>query len=358
MTFRDPTSKVQSSLQKMLSDIFSGLPPSQKKLYYRLLCTNGSAPAIYGLPKIHKIGTPLRPIVDYTRSPLFKLSGYLHKVLAPLVGKSATHIKNSQDFIENIKDVTLDENDILVSFDVCSLFTSVPVELAVHTCKEALKNDPSFPDRMPLEVGEITELLRFCLANTYFVYNGTLYEQIFGTAMGASISVTAANLTMEAIESKALNSFKPRPKVFLRYVDDCFCILNKQNLQSFLDHLNATEPSINFTVEEEMNGSIPFLDINVKRAACRLSFSVFRKPTHSGRYLDFESSHPLAHKRSVISSLLNRARNVCADPESFSNELKVIKKDLERNGYPRNLVNNRSKNLQRTRGNEMEAQKP
>lgn len=70
---KDPTQKVQQELQKLLADVFHAVPPQHKGLYYKLLCHNGSAPAIYGLPKLHKPGVPLRPIVDFTRSPLHRL---------------------------------------------------------------------------------------------------------------------------------------------------------------------------------------------------------------------------------------------------------------------------------------------
>lgn len=100
---RDPTPRLQRDLQKLLAGIFRMVPPQHKQLYYRLLCHNGSAPAIYGLPKVHKPDVPLRPIVDFTRSPLHKLSNFLHRVISPLVGKSATHIRNTYDFIEKVK---------------------------------------------------------------------------------------------------------------------------------------------------------------------------------------------------------------------------------------------------------------
>ncbi|KAH9378970.1 hypothetical protein HPB48_019447 [Haemaphysalis longicornis] len=60
-----------------------------------------------------------------------------------------------------------------------------------------------------------------------FFFRVAIDKQVHGTAMGASISVTTANLTLEALETRALSSFEPRRKVFLRYIDDCFCIISK-----------------------------------------------------------------------------------------------------------------------------------
>ncbi|XP_077516362.1 uncharacterized protein LOC144126209 [Amblyomma americanum] len=222
-----------------------------KALYYRILCHNGSAPALYGLPKIHKEGVPMRPRVDFTRSPLCQLSGYLHRVFAPLVGKGPTFIRNSFDFTEKVRDAVVEDDDIIVSFDVTSLFTSVPVDLAVDVCAAALQNDEKLSERTPLEAQDLLRLLKFCLKNTYFVFRGSFYKQVHGTAMGASISVTAANLTMEAIENRALASFHPRPNVFLWYIDDCFCIVKKDALAAFTRHINSMEKAIQFTVEEE-----------------------------------------------------------------------------------------------------------
>ncbi|XP_077497982.1 uncharacterized protein LOC144108679 [Amblyomma americanum] len=144
---RDPTKKIESELQKLLSDVFKFVPPDKGYLYNRLLCHNGSAPAIYGVPKIHKKEVPLRLIVDFTRSPLNKLSGYLHRILAPLAGNTPTHVKDSAHFIDKLKTATFGDDHIMVSFDVRSMFTCVPVDFAVECCRNALKNDLSLPEQ-------------------------------------------------------------------------------------------------------------------------------------------------------------------------------------------------------------------
>ncbi|XP_037529333.1 uncharacterized protein LOC119406675 [Rhipicephalus sanguineus] len=77
---KDPTPRIQRELNKLLADIFKDHPES-RTLYLRLICRNGSAPGFYGLPKIHKSGIPLRPIVDFRTSPLRMLSEHLHRTL-------------------------------------------------------------------------------------------------------------------------------------------------------------------------------------------------------------------------------------------------------------------------------------
>ncbi|XP_077523139.1 uncharacterized protein LOC144133978 [Amblyomma americanum] len=255
---QDPTSKLERELQKLIVDVFHFVPPHHKSLYFRLLCRNGCAPALYGLPKIHKEGVPMRPIVDFTRSSLYELSGYLHRVFAPLVVKGSTFIRNSCEFIEKVRDISVDDDDLMVSFDVKSLFTSVPVDLAVDVCGAALHSDEKLGERTPFEAPDLLRLLKFCLENTYFVFRGALYKQVHGTAIGAAISVTAANLTLEAIENQALASFQPRPKMFLRYIDDCFCIIKRDALTAFTEHINSIAEAITFTAEEEVANRLPF----------------------------------------------------------------------------------------------------
>ncbi|KAH7959645.1 hypothetical protein HPB49_012697 [Dermacentor silvarum] len=101
-------------------------------------------------------------IVDFTRSPLYKLSGYLHQVLSPLAGHTTTHVENASAFVGTVRDLHLSDDDVMVSFDVTSLCTSVPIDSAIETCKEALSMDASLADRTPLDPSELFELLHFC----------------------------------------------------------------------------------------------------------------------------------------------------------------------------------------------------
>ena len=97
-------------------------------------------------------------------------------------------VQQRSSFAEFIRDKTLNAYEELVTSDVVSLFTKFPVDLAVKVAEERLKQDASLGQRTSLPVEDIIHLLSFCLKTTQFAYNGTYYQQVFGTAMGSPVS--------------------------------------------------------------------------------------------------------------------------------------------------------------------------
>ena len=120
--------------------------------------------------------------------------------------------------------------------------------------------------------------------------------------MGSPVSPIVANLYMEYLDQKALSTAPHPPKFWGRYVDDTFVIHKDVNKQGFLQHINSVDPAIRFTLEDNKeDGSIPFLDTIVKpEADGSLSITVYRKPTHTDQYLQWDSHHHLSAKFSVI----------------------------------------------------------
>ena len=170
----DPTSKTQRKLNKMLLDLKKPGKISEST-YKMLYSSDGLCPRFYGLPKIHKTGIPLRPIVSFVNSPTYAVSSYLAKILSPVVGNTDYTVKNSCDFADFIRGKTLDAGNELVSFDVVSLFTKIPVVLAINVAEKRLKQDASLGQRTSLPVEDLIDLLSFCLNTTQFAYNGTYY---------------------------------------------------------------------------------------------------------------------------------------------------------------------------------------
>ena len=191
---RNPTSSTEKSLNKLLLQIKdqpaphdSDEKPLEPKLYHKLHSTDSTPASFYGLPKIHKDNVPLRPIMSAIGSPTYELSKYLANILSPLQNNKYT-VKNSASFVEKIRTMSVDPDEILVSFDVVSLFTCIPTHLAMEVVKERLDFDQSLPERTKLSIQNIIALLQFVLDNNFLVFQGDHFKQIFGCPMGSPVS--------------------------------------------------------------------------------------------------------------------------------------------------------------------------
>ena len=152
--------------------------------------------------------------------------------------------------------------------------------------------------------------------------------------MGSPVSPVVANLCMEAIEDMAINTTPVPPKVWKRYVDDSFCIIKRNAVDSFHNSLNGIDQHISFTIEEENNNQIAFLDTLVTRKDNTLIVEVYRKPTHTNRYLDFYSHHDKRHKISAAETLLYRATNLLNTKQGKETELTHVTDALRLNKLP------------------------
>ena len=201
---KDPGPLFRRQLYDILKPVMSTSRLERCK-FLRLCPTHFQCPYIYGLPKIHKLGTPLRPIVSMVGSLFSNVSRFLSDLLTPYAA-NASCVLNSTDAVQRltcIEDVSVGR---LVSFDVVNLFSNVPVDEALEVIENRLSSDDSLTERTNFEVEELISLLRFCLTKCYFVHQGRYFIQTGGVAMGGSVSVVVANIFMIHFESVALSS--------------------------------------------------------------------------------------------------------------------------------------------------------
>ena len=143
----------------------------------------------------------MRPIVSHCGSPTYQLSKYLTTILQPLTNESRHKVQSTKDFIDIIKTVQIPDDNKLVSFDVKSLFTSIPLQLALDCTETAITNSTH---ELPLPKDDIMDLLKLCLTCSFFQYNGKHYKQPHGTAMGSPVTGVVAEIVMQNIEQQAL----------------------------------------------------------------------------------------------------------------------------------------------------------
>ena len=229
--------------------------------------------------------------------------------------------------------------ECLSSYDVSVLYTLVPIDPDLKIIKDLLEKDPTLKDRTVMGVNDIILLLEFCLKNTYFSFQGQFFEQVEGAAMGSPVCPIVANLYMEYLEQIALHTALT-PRFWHRFVDDTFVIHKEVNKKDFLQHINNVDPTIKFTVEgNKEDGSIPFFDTTVKpEVGGGPSITVYRKPTHTDQYLQWDSHHNPSAKFSVINTLSHRAQTVCSNPELLKQEKEHLRKALTQCKYPKGAL--------------------
>jgi len=273
-------------------------------------------------------------------SPAYQTAAYLTKIISPALGKTEFTVTNSTAFVQQVKDLTMSPEDIMVSFDVTSLFTRVPTDEAVSAVCAKLEDDDTLGDRCELSIAAIRVLMKECLHCSYFQCQNQFYSQLEGAPMGLSLSVVLANAFMEYLEESLLRTARLKPKYWRRYVDDTFIIWEhgRDTLEEFHSHLNDACPSIQFTKEIEQDGKIAFLDAEVSRVGHKLKTKVYRKPTSSNVYMQHLSHHAHSIKSGVLRCLAKRGEVVCSDAEAKAEEMNYLRQVFRENGYPERYV--------------------
>ena len=147
--------------------------------------------------------------------------------------------------------------------------------------------------------------------------------------MGSPVSPIVANLFMEWFEEHAIQTYTRELRLWKRYVDDTIVAMQEVLLDNFTGHINSIDENIKFTREDEVERTIPMLDAKTTRENDgSLSFTVYRKPTHTDHYLQFSSHQPLQHKLGVIRTLKHRCDTICSTEEAKLQEIQHLQKVL------------------------------
>jgi hypothetical protein len=121
-----------------------------------------------------------------------------------------------------------------------------------------------------------------------------------------------------------------KPSLWLRYVDDAFMVWphGLDRLQNFFHHLSSLRTFIQFTMEIKSDSMLPFLDVLVVRKGLTLTTKVYRRPTHTGCYLNFELNHLMLVKRGTVQIFHSKASTMCQEQQDLLNETDNLRHDL------------------------------
>ena len=166
------------------------------KIYQRLRSTGSQLARHYGLAKVHKKDTPLRPVLSIPGSSYENLNRFLTPFFQKLTGANIE--TNTQDARKVLESLTLEDDEQIVYLDVKSLYTNVPLGEAVEIALRELYSSIPAPD---IPRSAMKSLLKLAVTNVHFKCNGIWYVQSNGLAMDASLAVILANVWMKSSEA-------------------------------------------------------------------------------------------------------------------------------------------------------------
>ena len=330
-----------------------GLLEEERKF---IIFSRHKLPKLRGNPKFHKLKEPFylenltfRPIISGQNGPLCGLSIFMDTLLRPWANLIPSRLKDSFHAIEKIKQINF-ENFLIHCFDASSLYTSFDVTLAKKAIEFWLRK-PDFCVLLPQRFRSGTLLLEgveILFTQNYFSFDGSIFLQQNGLAMGTQCAVCLAEVILGYLEQHC----SLEPPTWFRYIDDGLAVLDKRNNPEFhkiriLNTLNHMDNKIQWT-SDPLEESTPFLDLEVNNK--NGAIKTYHKPTASfSNFVPFSSAHPFHMKKNIAFNLYFRAARINTTTRALDLEFMRIDLSLQALGYPFQLLEKQKMKAQKHR---------
>ena len=227
----------------------------------------------------------------------------------------------------------------MVSFDVASLFTNVPLEETIEIILKRICINKGVITDIPKQ--EMKELLILCTKNVHFTFNNDTCIQVDGVEMGSPLGPVLANIFMVEVKISVIPDLSNKVKLWKRFVDDTYCLARLEYIDNILLALNSFHKNIKFTFEIEKGNTIPFLDILIIRKPGKIENTVYWKKTCTDLYMNWYSFVPKSWKWETLKTLVRRAHINYSTEKHLKEELNHIRKTFnEINNYPHWVITN------------------
>lgn len=331
----------RETLVSFLSKALAGFISEQK---LQFLCAIGEEsvviPVFHTLPKVHKVPLKGRPIVPSHSWYTTGVSIYLDTLLQPLIRKFPWVLRDSKDLLRKLSTIRFakDRPVWIVTADMSSMYTCLPSEEGGRILQYI--GEEAFPNST-FGVA-LRRMLAFVLENNYLSFNGKVYHQVSGTAMGTPCAPSYANLFVGALE-RALEVPSSENLLFYgRFIDDVLAIIQGplSAVDRFRARLDDLHPDLKFEFECS-SSELPFLDAlvvlekgDMSSAEGYLRTEVYQKPLNAYQYIPWSSYHPEAVKLAFVKGELIRYVRLSSRRKDYIRVMHKFWARLRARGYP------------------------
>ena len=264
--------------------------------------------------------------------PVLSMPGSAYHKIGKQIAEWLSHVPeckintSTKKICDSLKGTILKPEEELVSFDVKSLYTNVPVKEAIEYCADLLFGKFS----LPVDKKTFVTLAEIACCDVVMGMHDGFYVQTDGLAMGSPPAPHLANGWMSQFDP----IIKGNSAFYERYMDDIITEKHSQRAEEKLTEINGLHPSLGFTMEREVEHRISFLEMKIANNNGNLTSTWYTKPTDTGLIMNFHALAPKRYKRSVVSGFVHRIYRSCSEWKAFHESLEKAKKVLDNNQYP------------------------
>jgi hypothetical protein len=349
--YHDTGLKINAILAEMLADNYI----DQQQHDYLASTDTDRQRRFYLLPKIHKptakwtipdVMPEGRPIVSNTGSESVRVAQFIDHYLRPISIRHPAYVKDTYDFVSKVRGHPLPPGALLVTADVSSLYTNMTLDRIMSTVRDALLRHPSpgRPDQYLLRLLDLT------LRSNDFIFNGDIFLQTCGAAMGIPYAPGLADIYLQEFDEAARTGFRIHPLFYFRYIDDVFFVWigSTDELLQFQNYLNHLIPGIKIELTYS-DAAVQFLDTTVYASDVpdsstnpttqkHIETKVYFKPTDTHQLLHKESFHPRHTCTGVLKSQFIRFKRLCNRKSDYDDACQILTSALRLRNYSRSLM--------------------
>jgi hypothetical protein len=323
---------IRSQVKKFYAWVMEHYPQEKAKIMIHNI-ENTTAAYFHGIPKIHKQPMGCRPIVSNLTSPTQGISKWLTVKLRPFAARIRSFVRDSSSIQSLVASMEVNEKDEVYTFDVESMYTSIPIKEAIETVKWFIhqSNTEIMMQKM------IIQGLYIVLTCNFFTFGSRFFKQNRGLAMGTPVAPILATLYLGYYEErKIIDSFKNNLILYKRYLDDVLVIWRPDDAQpyefkKFCAYLKRV-PGLSWTHEKHTEQA-NFLDLWIYRGERWWQTRTHQKTLNLYLYPTATSAHPMGTKKGLIYGLLKKYKEQNSKFSDFKEISSRLFQRLLRRGY-------------------------